>query len=127
MMKNIRKTIHVKVPREEVFMAITNPLTIELWSGYDTEMGSEPGSSFSLFDGDITGILLAIEPPSLIEQQWDFGEQPEPSIVRIELFEEKNKTRIELNHTNIPEEAFDNINTGWKVYYLGALKSYLED
>jgi len=71
--------------------------------------------------------LLAIESPSRIEQQWDFGEQPVPSVARIELSEEGNKTRIELNHSNVPDEAFDNINTGWKEYFFGALKSYLED
>ena len=126
-MKNIRKTVHIKAPREEIFTAITNPLTIELWSGYPAVIEPVPNTPFSMFDGDITGIMLAIEPPSMIEQQWDFGEQPLPSVARIELSEEGNKTRIELNHSNIPDEAYDNINTGWKEYYLGALKSYLED
>ena len=126
-MKNIRKIIHIKSPREEVFNAVTNPLTIELWSGYPAAMEPVPGTPFSMFDGDITGTLLAIEPPSMIEQQWDFGEQPIPSVVRIRLYEEGPKTRIELEHSNVPEEAFDNINTGWKDYFFGALKSYLEE
>ncbi|KPL17542.1 MAG: ATPase [Bacteroides sp. SM1_62] len=125
-MKNIRKTIHIKSPMEEVFNAITNPLTIELWSGYPAVMEPVPGTLFSMFDGDITGTLLAIEPPSMLEQQWDFGEQTVPSIVRIKLSEEGHKTRIELDHSNVPDEAFDNINTGWKEYFFGALKSYLE-
>jgi activator of HSP90 ATPase len=126
-MKNIRKTVHIKAPMEEIFTAITNPLTIELWSGYPAEMEASPGTAFSMFDGDITGTLLAIEPPSRIEQQWDFGEQSAPSVARIKLSEEGNKTRIELNHSNVPDEAYDNINTGWKEYFFGALKSYLED
>lgn len=126
-MRNIRKTVHIKASREDIFTAITNPLTIELWSGYPAEMEPLPGTPFSMYDGDITGTLLALDPPSMVEQQWDFGEQSLPSIARIELFEEGHKTRIELNHSNVPEEAFENINTGWKEYYLGALKTYLED
>ena len=126
-MKNIRKTIHIKSPMEEIFNAITNPLTIELWSGYPAAMEPVPGTPFSMFDGDITGTLMALEPPSMIEQQWDFGEQSVPSVVQIKLYEEGPKTRVELYHSNVPDEAFDNINTGWKEYYLGALKSYLED
>lgn len=126
-MKTVRKIVHIKASREEIFTAITNPLTIELWSGYPAKMEAEPGTSFSMFDGDITGTLLALERPSSIEQQWDFGEQPLPSVARIELYEDGQKTRIELNHCNVPDEAFDNINTGWKEYYFGALKSYLED
>ena len=125
-MKDIRRTIHIRVPREEVFNAITNPLTIELWTGYPAEMETVPGTRFTIFDGDITGIMRTVDPPSLIEQEWDFGEQQEPSIVQIELFEESNQTRVEVRHTNIPDEAFDNIDTGWREYYLGALKAYLE-
>jgi uncharacterized protein YndB with AHSA1/START domain len=126
-MKNIRKTVHIKATREEIFTAITNPLTIELWSGFPAVMKPVPNTPFSMFDGDITGTLLAIEPPARLEQQWDFGDQSAPSIALIELSEEGNKTRIELNHSNVPDEAFDNINTGWKEYFFGALKSYLED
>ncbi len=126
-MKDLRKTIHIKVPREEVFNAITNPLTIELWSGYEATMEPRAGAEFSLFAGDITGTVRTMDPPSLLEQVWGFGDQEEESIVRIELFDESPNTRLELSHTNIPDEAFENIETGWKHYYLGALKSYLED
>ena len=125
-MRDLRKTIHIKVPREEVFNAITNPLTIELWSGYEAKMEAVPGGEFSMFDGDITGKIKTLDPPSLLEQEWDFGDQEIDSIVRIELFTESGKTRIELIHTNIPDDAFENIEIGWKEYYLGALKSYLE-
>ena len=125
-MKDLKKTIHIKVPREEVYNAITNPLTIELWSGYQAIMENTPDSEFSMFDGDITGRIKTLDPPSLLEQVWDFGPREKDSLVRIELFEETGKTRIELSHSNIPDEAFENIETGWKEYYLGALKSYLE-
>ena len=125
-MKELKKTIHIKVPREEVFNALVNPLTIELWSGFQAKMEPVPGTQFSIFEGDITGTIKTVDPPQLLEQVWDFGEQPEESLVRYELFTEGNKTRLELSHVNIPEEAFENIETGWKEYFLGALKSYLE-
>lgn len=126
-MKDLRKTIHIKVPVEEVFNAITNPLTIELWSGYEATMESTPGSDFSMFEGDISGTIKTHRAPTLLEQIWDFGEQEKESLVRIELFEESGKTRLELSHFNIPDEVFENIETGWKHYYLEALKSYLEN
>ena len=126
-MQNIRKTFHIRASKEQVFNALTNPLTIELWSGYPAVMEPRAGTIFSMYDGDITGTMLAIEPFFKIEQQWEFGEQPEPSIVRISLFEDGSKTRIELEHTNVPDEAFDNMDTGWKEYFFGALKAYLEE
>ncbi len=126
-MKNLRKTIHIKVPLEEVFNAITNPLTIELWSGFEARMEPTPGGEFSMFEGDISGKIKSIKSPNLVEQIWDFGEQEEESLVRIELFEDSGKTRLEVNHTNIPDDVFENIETGWKHYFLEAMKSYLEN
>ena len=126
-MRDIRRTIHIKASREEVFNAITNPLTIELWSGFPAIIEASVDNEFSLFDGDITGKILSVEEPSMIEQEWDFGDQTVASIVRLELSEEAGKTKIELLHTNVPDEAYDNISTGWKDSYLGALKSYLEN
>lgn len=126
-MKDICKTIHIKASREEVFNAITNPLTIELWSGFPASIEAAEDTEFSLFDGDITGRILAVEAPSMIEQEWYFGDQPAASIVRMELSEESGKTKIELLHTNVPDDAYENISAGWKDYYLGSLKSYLED
>ena len=126
-MRDIRRTIHIKSTREEVFNAITNPLTIELWSGYPAIIEASVDTEFSLFDGDINGKILSVEEPAMIEQEWDFGDQPFASIVRLELSEEAGKTKIELLHTNVPDEAYDNISTGWKDSYLGALKSYLEN
>ena len=126
-MKDYRQTIHIKVSREVVFNAITNPLTIELWSGYPAIIEPSADTEFSLFDGDITGRNIAIEAPVMLEQEWDFEEQHAASIVRLVLSEESGKTMIELHHTNIPDDAYENISTGWKEYYLGALKSYLEN
>ena len=126
-MKDYRQTIHIKVPSEEVFNAITNPLTIELWSGFPAIIEPRADTEFSLFDGDITGKNIAVDPPVMLEQEWDFDDQPAASIVHIELSEDSGKTKLVLTHNNIPDEAYDNISLGWKEYYLGALKSYLED
>jgi activator of HSP90 ATPase len=90
-------------------------------------MESTPGSEFTMFEGDISGQIKSLKAPNLVEQIWDFGEQKAESLVRIELTEEPGKTRLELNHTNIPDEVYENIETGWKHYYLEALKSYLEN
>ena len=52
-MKDLQLKIYIKASREEVFNAITNPLTIELWSGYPAVIEAAAGREFFLFDGDI--------------------------------------------------------------------------
>ena len=32
-MKNIKKHYHIKATAEDIFTALTNPLTIEIWTG----------------------------------------------------------------------------------------------
>lgn len=125
-MKDFKKYYILPAEPQDVFVALTNPFTIELWSGYKAIMDTNPGTEFSLWEGDITGQNIEIIKDKKIVQEWYFGELPEKSIVTINLFEHKKGTQIELKHTNIPDEDFENITTGWNEYYFGAIKSFLE-
>lgn len=105
---------------------MTFPPTIKLWSGEEAEMSEEPGSEFSLWDGSITGINLEFEQGKKIVQKWDFEGSPEDSIVTIKLHPHQQGTSIELRHTNIPDEAYENITEGWEEVYFGALQAFYE-
>jgi activator of HSP90 ATPase len=125
-MKQIRKTFFIKAKSEEIFNSLTNPLALELWTGYPAIMESKPGTEFSLWEGDITGKNLEIVHGKKIVQEWFFDDPYNSSVVTIELEEEKNGTRIHLLHINVPDDAFTNIDYGWKEYFFGPLKKYLE-
>lgn len=114
------------IPAEpsDVFAAITNPLTIQLWTGEEAIMSTEPGSEFSMWEGSITGKNLEFDPNKKIVQQWYFGDQEEASIVTIKLHPHKSGTSAELIHTNIPDEAFEDIVDGWKEAYFGEIEDF---
>jgi len=126
-LKNYKKYYSIPATPEEIYLALTFPLTIQLWSGEDATMSTEEGSEFSLFSGDISGKNLEFVESKKIVQQWYFGEQEDPSIVTIKLHVDKQKTSVELNHTNIPEEAFEDICYGWDNMYFGALKEFYKE
>jgi activator of HSP90 ATPase len=110
---------------EEVYIALTNPATLQLWTGEPAEMNTEPGSEFSLWDGAITGKNLEFEEGKKIVQQWYFDGQKEASIVTIKLHQDKKGTSAELRHTNIPDEAYDEIVEGWnEVYFKDLIDFY---
>ena len=90
-------------------------------------MDANPGTEFSLWDGDISGKNMEVETNKKIVQEWYFGDQEEKSIVTIKLFENKKGTQVEINHINIPDEDFDNITEGWNDFYMGALKVFFEE
>ncbi len=125
-MKDFKKYYLVNASPEDVYNALTNEATIQLWSGEEAIMPRQPGSEFSLWGGSICGINLEFVPGKKMVQQWFFGEQEEPSIVTIILHPDKKGTSVELRHTNIPDEDFDNITSGWNLQYFGSIIEFYE-
>lgn len=123
-MKTINQRHVITAPIDEVYVALTNPLTIEIWSGYEAEFSPTEGSEFSLWDGDITGRNLKFIENELIRQRWYFDTQEDESIVTMRFKPEGKTTIVELLHENVPDEAYDELFEGWKKYYFGALKKY---
>jgi activator of HSP90 ATPase len=123
-MKTFKKTFRINAEPSDVYSAITNPFTIELWSGYPAVMTTEPGTEFSLWEGDITGRNIEFVPDRKIVQEWYFGEQPEKSIVTISIFPDKENSSVTVEHSNIPDEDFDDIAEGWREYYFGAIINF---
>ena len=125
-MKNLQRTYQIKSSPEEIFNAMTNPLTLELWTGYPATIRPEANTEFTLWDGDIMGMNLEIVQDKKLVQEWYFEDNQEPSVVTILLTRQEDKTQVALQHINIPDEAYENIEEGWNKYYFGTLKKYLE-
>ena len=125
-MKDYKKYFKLPADPEEVYAALTNPATIQLWSGEPAVMSTEPGSNFALWDESITGTNLEFEPGKKIVQQWDFEDQEAPSIVTIKLHPDKEGTSVELRHTNIPDDVYENIVDGWNENYFGSIADFYD-
>jgi activator of HSP90 ATPase len=124
-MKDYKKYYIINASPEELYIALTNPDTIRLWSGEPAEMSTEPGTEFSLFDGSIEGKNLEFEENKKIVQEWYFGEEEEtPSIVTIKLHPHADGTSVELRHNNIPDEAYEDMVEGWNDVYFEALSEF---
>ena len=126
-MKDYKKYYIIPAAPEEVYEALTNPTVLETWTGEPAEMTTEPGSEFSLWEGSIVGKNLEFVENKLIRQQWYFGEQEEDSIVLIKLHPHKYGTSVELKHTNIPDQDFDDITEGWNDTYFGSLENFFQN
>lgn len=120
-MKDYKNYYTLNAAPEEVFKALTFAPTIQLWTGEVAIMEAIPNTEFSLWEGSIIGKNLEFELGKKIVQEWYFGEQNEKSIVTIKLHAKKNGTSVELRHTNIPDEDYDNMVEGWNEAYFGAL------
>ncbi|MFW5756906.1 MAG: SRPBCC domain-containing protein [Tangfeifania sp.] len=121
-MKDLKRYFLLGAGPKDVYNALTNKKMLEIWTGEDAVMEPVPGTEFSLFGGSISGLNLEFEENKKIVQQWFFGEQSEDSIVTIKLHPDKKGTSVELRHTNIPDDAFENISEGWEEDYFAALR-----
>ena len=126
-MKDFKKYYLIPAKPEEIYMALTNPLTIQLWTGEPAEMSTEPDTEFSMWDGSIVGLNLEFEENKKIVQQWYYEGQKEASIVTIILHPDKKGTSVELRHTNIPDEVYDEFAEGWGVSYFGPLREFYKN
>ena len=120
-MKEIKRYYTIGAEPKDIYNALTNKKMLEIWTGEEVVMEAEPNTEFSLWGGSISGINLEFEPNKKIVQQWFFGDDEEASVVSIKLHPHKKGTSVELRHTNIPDEAFENISEGWDEDYFGAL------
>lgn len=114
----------IKSTPEEVYRALTNPFTIELWTNQPAVMEEKEGTEFSIFSGNITGRNIEFKPNEMIRQMWYFDDKE--SEVLIKLFPDKSNTRIVIEQTGIPEDAYENIKNGWNESYLDSLTDFFE-
>lgn len=126
-MKDFKKYYIIGAAPEDLYKALTNPATIQLWTGEKAQMSTEPGSEFSLWDDSIVGKNLEFEENRKIVQQWYFEGQEEASIVTIILHPHKQGTSLELRHSNIPDEDYDDLVDGWNTSYMGSLDEFYEE
>jgi uncharacterized protein YndB with AHSA1/START domain len=117
-MKDYKNYFIVPEECEIVYQGLVNPLVIRMWTGMEVVMKEEEGTEFELYDESLVGVNLEFVPNEKIVQQWYFGDQEEPSIVTLKLFPHKKGTSLQVIHTNIPDEAYDEIVSGWEEVYM---------
>jgi activator of HSP90 ATPase len=88
------------------------------------------GGKFTAWDGYISGEIVSLEKNKKIVQKWrttEFKKNDKDSILEIIIEEiDKNKSRLILKHSGIPEGTEDEYKQGWKEYYIKPLKEFIK-
>lgn len=126
-MKAIKQIYHIKAPISRVWKALTDPKEIDRWGGGPAKMNSIVGAEFSLWGGSVFGKNIEVIPEKKLVQEWySENKWDKPSIAKFTLEKEKTGAKVELIHTDMPIEEYNNLDEGWKIYYLGPMKEFLE-
>jgi activator of HSP90 ATPase len=128
-MKTLKQTYLIKAPIDKVWQALIDAQIIENWGGGPAKMDALVGTKFSLWNGSVWGKNLVVSARKKLVQDWYSDEKPKwekSSKVTFILQSESGSTKLELLHEEVPDVNAKDISEGWKDYYLGPLKKYLE-
>ncbi len=127
-MKNLKQSVKIKAPIAKVWDALVNSKAIEGWgAGPNVVMNDKVGTEFKLWGGEIHGKNIEVKQNVKLVQEWISGHWAKPSRVEFNLHSDDGMTtQLDLIHENIPDEEYADIDKGWKDYYLGPMKKYVE-
>lgn len=88
------------------------------------------GCMFTAWDGYILGEYLELKKDKLVVQQWMTTAWPEgydPSMLELTFQATSKGTKIQMVHSNVPEELKDELAEGWIEFYWNPLKEYFKN
>jgi len=125
-MKSFKQAYVIKAQIEKVWQAFVDPKIINSWGAGPAKMTEKEGADFSLWGGEIYGKNTKVKKNKLLVQDWYGGHWSEPSKVTFTFNSKGESTIVELFHENLPDDEASEFEQGWKYYYLGAIKKFLE-
>jgi activator of HSP90 ATPase len=129
MTKPIVQTAKFSASAQELYDIYMNPKRHAAFTGAPVKISPKPGTRFEAFGGMLEGSTLSVIPGKLIVQRWrseNFHKSDMDSILILTFSDEGKKGRIDLVHVNVPEQDHAGVTEGWKKYYWGPMREYLE-
>ena len=121
--------IIIPATSKEVYDAFIDPKKHSKFTGSKATGKPNVGSTFSAWDGYITGKYVELEEGKKIIQNWITTDWPQDfPTSRLELtFKDLgNKTEIKMVHSDIPVNQEADLRQGWIDFYWKPLKDYFE-
>jgi activator of HSP90 ATPase len=131
----IHQEVTLNASTARVYAALTNGGEFTMLMAFSSmknaapaQIGSDVGSTFSLFNGHIIGRQLELVPGRRIVQAWRVVDWPAGaySIAKFELVDRAGKTNLIFDHTGFPSGLGEHLAQGWRTNYWEPLEKYLK-
>lgn len=100
------------------------------FTGGDAEIEAKVNSSFTAWNGYITGQILELDTDKRILQSWrtvEFDEDDEDSILEVKIEDlEDGHSRLTLTHSNLPAGTGKKYKDGWKENYFDPMHDFFD-
>lgn len=131
--RNIKQLVVLPCTAEEAYDAWLSSKKHGEMVGGDAKIEAKVGGKFSIWDGEITGKTLELDPEKhIIVQSWryNYSDWPEdqPSKITLEFAKHnENQCKLLFSQSGIPEKYADEVADGWKEYYWEPMKEYFKE
>jgi activator of HSP90 ATPase len=99
-------------------------------TGSKAIINNKIGGKFTAWDGYIKGEIVSLKKNKTIIQKWrttEFTKEDKDSILEITIEEiNKNRSKLTLKHSELPEGTEEEYKNGWKEYYIKPLKEFIK-
>ena len=123
----LHQEIDIKASQQRIYDALLDSKQFAAFTGMPAEINREPGGTFSVFGGLITGRNVELVPKERIVQAWRPAdwEAGVYTLVKFDLKEWGPQTKVILDHTGFPEGNFRHLDSGWYLRYWEPLRKFL--
>lgn len=127
-MKTIKQKVYFDVGPKEVYEAYTEAKRHAEFTQSKVIFEKRAGGKFSAWDGDLSGENLELVEGEKIVQKWRANDWQKGhySTLTIELYADGKGTKLVLTQENVPDDKYDDINSGWNDYYWEPMKKYFK-
>ena len=126
-MEEIKMSITLPVAAKELYSAWLDSKKHTLFTGGEAKINKKTGSSFTAWDGYISGKNIELKDSEFIKQTWrttEFNEAAVDSVIEISFEEKAGKTKLSLRHYNLQKGDGKKYKDGWKQFYFEPMKAY---
>ena len=124
----VTATDEFRTTAEEMFNTFTDRQRIAAFTRGAPRLfeGSKPGDKFSIFDGNVSGEFVILEPPTKIVQKWRLAQWPEGHYSTQELIFDQNDvdkvTNSRVTWSGVPLGQEEVVKRNWDGYYIRSIK-----
>ena len=127
MSDSIRLTLTLPTDPKTLYNAWLNSETHSAFTKSKAVIQKMVGSSFTAYDGYISGTNELLHMNKRIVQKWrttDFNEENEDSNLEIHFEKVPKGTKITIEHSNLPDDTGKTYRKGWRDHYFKPMKEY---
>ena len=130
MSRTIVHRIKFKAKPDALFKLYADPKLHAKVTGTPAKFSAKPGSAMSAWDGYIQGKVLAVDPDRAILQTWrasDWSAEEPDSLLYLGFERSGKGTELIMIHQGVPDDAYEELDAGWKENYWNLWKAHLKE